>query len=213
MFRVWAGVALALGLAGAAQAAGPLSVDTNFPAPVAPSDPFKADLQSIGVGVELASPTFVTVDPGTTLTFRLLQSQASAASGLQITSLVVGADTYAIGPQAFSSPGTLLGAQPFSGSFTGGVGFTDSLSGDEAPPLYWPEAFQVYIRSADEGNLSGIGPFIGDFDTLYFSIAGAALFEVTALDSAVPEPGAWTLLLAGFLLSGLAIRARRAEAA
>jgi hypothetical protein len=207
MFRkVLAGAALALGVVGGAQAAGPLSVDTPFPAPISPVETFKADLESMGVGVELASPTFVTVDPGTTLTFRLLAS-LEGAGGLQVTKLVVGPSAYDIGPQAFSSPGTLLGSQLFSGSFTAAVGFNDSLSGGDAPPLFWPNAFRVFIRSADEGNLSGIGPFIGDFDTLYFTVADVALFQVTS--GAVPEPADWILMIAGLAMTGAVLRRSR----
>ena len=213
MFRTMAvGVTAALGLAGSAWAAGPMAVTTNFPAPLFVGDPFHDDLLSIGVGVELASPTFVDVFDASNLTFRLLASEPSRT--VDIRELVVDGVTYSFGPQAFSPAGTLLGTQLFSGSFTGQVGFRDAQMVSDPgnpPPISWPEAFQVYIRSADEANLSGIGPFIGDFDTLYFSIAGVALFEVTT--AAVPEPATWAVMVVGFGLGGAALRSRRRKLA
>lgn len=203
---VLAGFAAATVISGTALAAGPLSVTTDFPTSVVPSDPFKADLASIGVGVELASPTFVSVFAPTKLTFRLLESH-DATAGPQITALTVGDQTFNFGPQAFTSPGALLGQVLFSGDFTGQVGFRDATLPDDAPPYLWPDSFQVYIRTADEPEFTGIGPFIGAVDTLYFSIAGAALFEVTSLG--VPEPGTWALMIAGFGLAGVALRRRR----
>ena len=203
-----AGAAVAAALCGTAQAAGPMAVTTDFPTSVFAGDPFKANLAGIGVGVELASPTFVNVFAPADLTFRLLQSGESA-SGIEITSLTVDGTTHAFGPQAFSPSGTLLGVHTLSGSFTDLVGFHDAASDPESPPLPWPEAIQVYILTEDEPNLSGIGPFIGNFDTLYFSIAGAALFEVTSASGVVPEPATWALMIGGFALAGGAIRRRR----
>lgn len=194
--------AISLGLAGSAGAAGPLYVTTPFEVPVSNVDPFKADLATIGVTSELAFPTFVDVLAPAKLTFRLLQSDAGRA--LQITTLVVDGVDYDFGPQPFTAPGLLLGSQLFSGSFTDLVGFHDATMPADAPPIPWPDAFQVYIRGADTGNLSGIGPFIGHFDTLYFSIAGLALFEVTT--GGVPEPATWALMIGGFALAGARLR-------
>jgi hypothetical protein len=213
MFRTMtAGLAMSLGLAGSALAAGPMGVTTNFPAPLFAGDPFHDNLLSIGVGVELASPTFVDVFSGADLTFRLLQAFGPREAPVQITELVVDGVGYDIAPQAFSAAGTLLGTQFLQGSFNDLVGFLDAdMEADPGnpPPLLWPTGIQVYIRSVDEANLSGIGPFIGDFDTLYFSIGGAALFEVSA--AAVPEPGAWALMILGFGLGGTALRRARRE--
>jgi hypothetical protein len=209
MFRtITAGLAVAVGLAGSAMAAGPMAVTTNFPAPLFAGDPFHDNLLSIGVGVELAAPAFVDVFAATNLTFRLLESRAGRTQ--EITEFVVDGVSYDVAPQAFSATGTLLGTQLFSGSFTDSVGFlTAEMEADPGnpPPIFWPDGFQVYIRSADEANLSGIGPFIGDFDTLYFSIGGLALFEVSS--AAVPEPSTWMTLILGFGLGGLAVRRSR----
>ena len=198
-------VAVALLAAAPSLAAGAMSVSTDFPSPLFTGDPFYANLQSIGVGVELDAPTDVFVGTTTPLTFRLLESRRQR-NGFETTSLVVGGTTFAISQQAFSSPGTVLGTVNFTGPFQDQIGYTDSLFPD-APPTYWPLFFQVYINSADAGNLTGIGPYTGTFNTLYFS-AGAALFQVTA----VPEPSTWALLITGFGLTGAAMR-RRAVAA
>lgn len=203
---VFSGAVLAFATAGAALAAGPMSVTTDFPAPVFVGDPFRTNLASIGVGVELASPTFVDVLAPTELTFRLLESRVT--DGLEITSLTVGGSTYAINAQAFSPTGTLLGTQLFSGSFTGAVGFNDSIFGPDAPPVTWPDGFRVFIKSSDEPNLTGIGPFIGGFETLYFSVGDTALFEVTSI-SPIPEPSAWALMIVGFGAVGAVIRSSR----
>jgi len=202
---------LALACCSPVLAEGPLHVTTDFSAGISPIDNFKANLESIGAGMELAAPTFVTVDPNTELTFRLLESRTESR-GLQINSLVVDGSEYAFGLQAFNPTGTVLGTHILSGSFNDLIGFTDSLSGPDAPPLFWPEAFQVYINSADADNLTGIGPFIGRFDTLYFSIANAALFQVSVASPAVPEPASWALMISGFAISGAAIRRKRRTA-
>lgn len=201
-----AAAACAFVLTTSAFAAGPMSVTTNFPAPLWNADPFYAELTSIGVGVELASPTFVNVSSPSKLTFSLLESRAPRG-GLEITSLTVGGTTYPISAQSFSPGGTVLGTQTFSGSFTGAIGFNDSIFGPNAPPVTWPDGIQVFIKSSDEDNLSGIGPFIGNFDTLYFSVGNAALFSVTY--AAVPEPGTWAVMIVGFMLAGSALRVRR----
>jgi hypothetical protein len=182
-------------------------VDTPFPAPLSDVEPNKADLAAIGVTVELAAPTFVTVSAPTSLTFRLLESHADA-NGFQITTLVVDGVDYNFGPQAFTAPGTLLGSQLFSGSFADLVGFRDISMPADADPIPFLDAANVYIRGADEGNLSGIGPFIGSFDTLYFSLGGLALFEVSA--ATVPEPTTWALMIGGFAVAGARLRRRRA---
>ena len=207
MFRTMAaGLVASLGLASAAWAAGPMGVTTDFPAPLFAGDPFRDNLLSIGVGVELAAPTFVDVLPGTNLTFRLLEARRGGP--VEIRELFVDGVTYDLAPQPFSASGTLLGTRFLNGSFNDLVGFRDAemvADPGNPPPLFWPIGVQVYIRSADEANLSGIGPFIGDFDTLYFSIGGAALFEVS---SAVPEPATWAVMILGFGLAGTALRRR-----
>ena len=203
------GLAFSFALAGSAWAAGPLAVTTDFPAPLSPGDPFHDNLQSIGVGVELASPTSVNVNVPSKLVFRLLESRPTRA-GLEIISLTVGGATYPIAVQNFSPTGTFLGNQTFSGSFASALGFNDNFFGPDAPPIPWPDGFRVFIRSSDEGNLSGIGPFIGNFETLYFSVGDAALFSVS---SAVPEPGAWAMMIIGFGGVGVLIRRSRARPA
>ena len=77
------GLVFSLVLAGSALAAGPMAVTTDFPAPLFPGDPFHANLGSIGVGVELASPTSVNVNLPSKLTFRVLESR-STREGLEI---------------------------------------------------------------------------------------------------------------------------------
>jgi hypothetical protein len=205
LLKIAAGAACALTIATGALAAGPMSVTTNFPTALWAGDPFRTELLSIGVGTELASPTLANVYAPSKLTFSLLESRAPSG-GLQITSLTVDGTAYAFGPQAFSPPGTVLGSQVFSGAFASKVGFNDNIFGPDAPPVMWPDGIQVYIKSEDEDNLSGIGPFIGDFNRLYFSIGDAALFSVTY--TAVPEPGTWALMITGFMLTGAAARRR-----
>lgn len=200
-----AAIAGALTITTGAFAAGPMSVTTDFPASLWNGDPFYTELLSIGAGTELASPTLVNVYSPSKLTFSLLESRAPTG-GLEITSLTVDGATYSVSPQAFSATGTVLGSQLFSGAFASKVGFNDNIFGPEAPPVMWPDGIQVYIKSSDEDNLSGIGPFIGNFDTLYFSVGNAALFSVTY--AAVPEPGAWALMITGFMLTGAVLRRR-----
>ena len=211
MFKAMtAGLAAAaiLAAAGPALAAGPLYVTTDFDTLVAPGDPFKADLASIGVTSELASPTQIEVLSAANLTFKLLRADRNP-NGPRITNLVVDGVDYAFDLQGFTSPGTLLGTQSFSGDFADLVGFRDAdMPSDVTIP--WPDGFQVYIRGADVGNLSGIGPFIGYFDTLYFSIGGLALFEVSV--AGVPEPQTWVLMIGGFALAGGVLRRRRVMA-
>lgn len=199
------GLVLSFVMTSTTLAAGPMAVTTNFPAPLFAGDPFHDNLQSIGVGMELASPTGVHVSQPAKLTFRLLESRAPR-EGLEIISLTAGGVTYPIAAQSFSATGTFLGTQIFSGPFTGGVGFNDNNFGPDAPPVSWPDGFRVFIRSNDEGNLTGIGPFIGNFQTLYFSVGDSALFSVS---SAVPEPGQWALMILGFGLAGAALRESR----
>lgn len=205
LLKAAAGAACAFTIATGAMAAGPMSVTTNFPAALWNGDPFRTELLSIGVGTELASPTLVNVYAPSKLTFSLLESRAPEG-GLQITSLTIDGVAYAFAPQAFSPTGTTLGSQIFSGAFASKVGFNDNIFGPDAPPVMWPDGIQVYIKSADEDNLSGIGPFIGNFDTLYFSVGNAALFSVTY--AAVPEPSAWALMITGFMLTGTMLRRR-----
>lgn len=186
-----------------ALAAGAFSVTTDFP--TGAGGPYATDLAGIGVTVELASPAQVTVFQPTNLTFRLLESHASR-QGTQITTLVVDGVDYNFGTQAFTAPGALLGSQLFSGAFSDLVGFRDASMPADAPPIPWPEAFQVYILGVDEPNFTGIGPFIGSVDTLYFDIAGLALFEVTASPGGVPEPATWALMIGGFAVAGARLR-------
>lgn len=203
---VLAGVAMAAACSGAAVAAGPISVETPFPAPIAPEEPFKANLESIGVGVELANPVFVDVFSPTDLTFRLLESRRDG----QIISLFVGGVEHEFGLQAFTDPGTFLGTHEFSGSFASNLSFLAAFD-PEGVPITYPDGFRVFIRTEDEDEFTGIGPFIGSVDTLYFSIGDAALFEVTS--AAVPEPRTWALMIGGFLLAGAALRRRSRAAA
>jgi len=203
-----AALTVSVTVAGPALAAGPLAVTTDFPTGVFNGDPFKADLAGIGVGVELAAPTAIDVLSSANLTFKLLAAAAPPRGGFAIDTLVVNGVDYEFGAQGFTFPGTVLGSQLFSGSFASQVGFRTSDMPDDAT-IFWPDGFQVYIRSADEPNLSGIGPFIGNFDTLYFSIGGEALFEVTSVTGGVPEPATWGLMILGFGLAGAGLRRRR----
>ncbi len=124
MFKAMAvGLAMAAGLASGSAWAGAFSVTTDFPTGI--GGPYAADLAGIGVTVELASPSLVTVFQPTNLTFRLLESHASR-QGTQITTLVVDGVDYDFGTQAFTAPGALLGSQLFSGDFSDLVGFRDA---------------------------------------------------------------------------------------
>lgn len=202
MFRsIVVGIAAAL-LGGAALAEGPLYVTTGFSSAIAPSDPFKANLESIGVTFDLAPPMEVEVFLPTKLTFRLLESRPGRTSSVD--TLHVGETAYDVAPQAFSAAGTLLGSQLFSGSFTEAVGFRLTDFEADQPPVLWPDAFRLYMRSSDADNLEGIGPFIGHFDTLYFSVNDMALFEVSAAPA--PEPSAWAMMIVGFGLAGAMVR-------
>lgn len=209
MFRsVVLGALMAL-VSSVAVAAGPLFVTTAFPTGIPDSDPFKANLATIGVGMDLAAPANVQVLVPTQLNFRLLESRPTGAT--EVNALVVDGTTYGVTPQAFSPAGTPLGSQLFSGQFIGDVGFRLTNFAVDEPALFWPIGFHLYMRSADAGNLSGIGPFIGHFDTLYFSVSNVALFEVSAAN--VPEPESWGLLILGFLGLGTMIRLSRARPA
>jgi hypothetical protein len=205
MFRsIVIGIALSL-IGSAAMAAAPLHVTTAFSSGISNSDPFKANLESIGVALDLAPPFDVQVFSPATLNFRLLESRAGRSS--EVDTLHVGGTTYDVTPQAFAPVGTLLGSQLFSGSFSGTTGFRLTDFEDDQPPVFWPDAFRLYIRSSDADNLTGIGPFIGNFDTLYFSVNDMALFEVSA--AYVPEPATWALIILGFGATGAALRVRR----
>lgn len=206
MFKpVLASAVLALVIAQPAAAAGPLHVTTNFYVPLLGGQ-YQADLQSIGVGFDLDIPATVEVYGPTKVNIRLLASNPNPASGFQVTSLTVGGATYAVGPQAFSAAGTLLGTQVFTGSFTGAVGFTASDFDPEQPPVFWPDGFDVHILSADADEFTGIGPFIGSVDKIYFTVANSALFEVS---SAVPEPATWAMMIIGFGAVGSMVRTSR----
>lgn len=207
MFRSMVVGALIALAGGAAMAAGPLYVTTAFTSGIQDSDPFKANLASIGVGLDLAPPMQVDVLVPAKLNFRLLESRPRRDA--EVNALVVGGTTYDIAPQAFSAAGTLLGSQLFSGAFSNAIGFRLTNFEPDAPPVYWPDGFRLYIRSSDAGNLSGIGPSIGHFDTLYFSVDGAALFEVSA--AGAPEPASWAVMVLGFGVVGGGLRRRRTQ--
>ncbi len=213
MFRTQvAALALAAGfaaLSAPALAAGAFSVTTNFP--TGAIGPYAVDLAGIGVTFELASPAQVTVFQPTNLTFRLLESHATP-EGVRIATLAVDGVNYKVGTQAFTAPGTLLGSQLFSGAFSDLVGFRDITMPPFEPPLFWPDSFQVYIRGVDQSNFTGIGPYTGNVDTLYFDIAGLALFEVTATPGGVPEPATWALMIGGFAVAGARLRRVRGVA-
>ena len=206
MFKsVLASAVLAFLIAQPAAAAGPLHVTTNFYVPLLGGQ-YQADLQSIGVGIDLDIPATVEVYGPTKVNIRLLAASTNPTNGFGITSLTVGSDTYAIGPQAFSATGTLLGTQIFTGSFTNTIGFTASDFDPEAPPVFWPDGFDVHILSADADEFTGIGPFIGSIDKIYFTVANSALFEIS---SAVPEPATWAMMIIGFGAVGSMARASR----
>ena len=200
--RVILGAFLAGALATTANAAGPLQVSTNFPAPLTAVDGYKADLATLGVTFGLASPATVLPSGPQTLEFRLLDSHAER-DGFQVFALNVGASSFAVPLQAFSGAGTLLGTVTTATGFNSLIGDTDTF-GPNPPPFAFG-AYKVYLSDADTAALTGIGPFIGNVDHLYFSIGDRALFEVSVAGG-VPEPAAWALMLAGFGLVGLAAR-------
>lgn len=205
MFRsIVVGIAAAL-MGGAALAEGPLYVTTAFSSGISENDPFKANLESIGVSFALAQPIEVEVLLPTKLNFRLLESRPGRTSSVD--TLHVGETAYDVAPQPFSAAGTLLGSQLFSGAFSEAVGFRLTDFEVDQPPVLWPDAFRLYMRSSDADDLEGIGPFIGHFNTLYFSVDDMALFEVSA--AAVPEPSAWAMMIVGFGLAGAMVRRGR----
>ena len=205
--RLMVGVFLASAVATAAHAAGPLQVSTNFPAPLSAVDVYKADLATIGVHSGLDSPTTVQPSGPQTLEFRLLESHTDRG-GFQILALNVGGSTFAVPLQAFSGAGTLLGTVTSALDFGSLIGDTDNF-GPNPPPFAFG-AYNVYLSDADTAALTGIGPFIGDVDHLYFSVGDRALFEVTVAGG-VPEPASWALMLAGFGLVGQTVRRRAAS--
>jgi hypothetical protein len=205
--RVLAGAALALAAATSAMAAGPLQVSTHFPYSLGGvGDPYAADLATVGVTQGLDTPDVQPAGP-TTLEFRLLEADI-APSGFQIFSLDLGGVSYAVTPQAFNATGTLLATVTTGANFSTFVGFTDTFGPE--PPLFIWGSIPVYLSDADTAALTGIGPFIGDVDHLYFSTGGHALFEVNVAHG-VPEPAAWALMIAGFGLAGAQLRRRGAR--
>ncbi len=202
--RLILGAFLAGAVATTAQAAGPLQVSTNFPAPLSGVDFYKADLATLGVTFGLDSPATVQPAGPQTLEFRLLESHAERG-GFQVFALNVGASSFVVPLQAFSGAGTLLGTVTTASNFGSLIGDTDTF-GPNPPPFAFG-AYKVYLSDADTAALTGIGPFIGDVDHLYFSIGDRALFEVSVAGG-VPEPATWALMLAGFALVGLMVRRR-----
>ena len=204
LVRLALGVAFACAVATSASAAGPLQVSTQFPAPLSGVDFYKADLATIGVNSGLNSPATVIPTGPQTLEFRLLESHGERG-GFEVLALNVGASTFAVPLQAFSGTGTLLGTVTTAAAFGGLIGDTDNFGPNPAPFAFG--GYKVYLSDTDTALLTGIGPFIGDVDHLYFSIGDHALFEVIVAGG-VPEPASWALMLAGFALVGATLRRR-----
>lgn len=203
MIKTLAAIALSA-LAGTAPAlaAGPLQISTDFPYPLSSvSDPYTADLATLGVTSGLDSPVTVFPNGPTTLTFKVLESNDDA--DYQILSLDINGVSHAVPLQTFSGTGTVLATLTTSLPFDQLVGITDT-TGPIPPQFIWG-VFPVYLDDADTAALTGIGPYIGDVSKLYFSTGNHALFEVDVVPG-VPEPGVWTMLLSGLFVAGALLR-------
>lgn len=163
---------------------------------------------------ELASNLSVTTDvtvaaPTQLGLYRLRQTNADSLPGYPAGSdvdLVLGANRFEIDDQAFDFAGQLVANFTFNGQFLNSLGFVHPEPGfGDVFDYYAFVPFRFYVDAT--ASFSGIGPYVGSSDVIYFGLPGdTGLYR---LQSAVPEPETWALLVAGLGLAGATLRLRR----
>jgi hypothetical protein len=189
-------------------------IDFDATSEISDSNDFKAWLSGLGLTRYATLGSSITLDADTQIRFELLGTE----SGFNDTFFTVSApdllytETTAFA-DSFLAP-ILIGTASFgAGSLAGLLNFASSGG---ASATVGEDGFGIFLA---ENQLAG-----GAFDTFYFGyddqvtgqdddhddfIVRATLLPLT---TAVPEPGTWALLLAGFGLAGAALRRRRPPA-
>lgn len=156
---------------------------------------------------------------------------ANEASGLQPSATFnsnLGADATTVfsGALTLTTAATGVGPQPFDYTITFANPFLyDPSAGNLLLDFLIPVGATVSgggfgfltfdnANTLNDGLRSVVEINSGGATTGFLDTSGAiTAFDVTSVAGAVPEPGAWSLMIGGFLLTGAALRARRSRPA
>lgn len=177
-----------------------------------------AGIAEIPGSTELASNQFVTTEvtvsaPTRLSLFRLRQSDADSPLGGfpppgADVDLVLGANRFEIEDQGFDFGGQLVGTFIYSGGFLNSLGMVFEDGPDTIFTYYADLPFYFFVDAS--ASYDGIGPYTGGSDVIYFTLPGdTGLYR---LQTAIPEPSTWAMLILGFAAAGVAVRRRRGAA-
>ncbi|MHA6719797.1 PEPxxWA-CTERM sorting domain-containing protein [Sphingomonas sp. RS6] len=198
------GLALAASLFALPAAAQTFSFEFAFPysgLPEIPGSELLASNEYVTTEVTVYSPTRLSL-------YRLRQSDSDSLLNFlppgSDVDLVIGGNRFEVDDRAFDLTGDLLGTFWFSGGMKNNLGLTFE-DGGEVTLYYADLPFEFYIDAS--ATYDGIGPFVGHSDVIYFTMPGdSGLYR---LQTAVPEPAAWGMLIGGVALAGGMLRRRR----
>jgi PEP-CTERM motif len=207
-FLTKAVAALALAVPSLALAAPTVQVNfpSTMPLPTAPNNEFFAPLNALGIDRYASTGATMTLSDDAWIEFWFMGSES------------IFSDTFTAGPIShnentsyqdnFAAPIYLGGAQFTAGSMLGKLVFSSDrgvLAG------IGHDGFGIFLKAAQ---MSGQG--VSEFYLGYDDQIGQADdnhddYVVRALVSAVPEPGTWAMLVAGFALVGSLLRRRKSN--
>jgi hypothetical protein len=198
--------ALALALPSVALAAPTVQVNfpTALPLPTAPNNEFYAPLTAIGLDRYASVGASLILSDDAWIEFWFMGSESGFS------------DTFSAGPLShtentwyedhFATPVYIGGAQFLSGSLLGKLVFT-SNHGVTAGVGH--DGFGIFLKAAQTTG-QGVSEFyLGYDDQIGQADDNHDDFVVRVLVSAVPEPGTWAMLVAGFALVGSLLRRRK----
>ena len=196
----------ALGLSASPAGAAIFSFEFAFPI---------GGLAEIPGSTELASNGFVTTEvtvgsPTRLSLYRLRQANSSnllpglAPPGADV-DLVLGANRFEVDDRAFDLTGDLVATFTYSGGMKNKLGLVFNDGGGDVATYYAFLPFRFYVDAT--ASYAGIGPYTGTSNVIYFTLPGnTGLYR---LQAAVPEPGTWAMMIAGFGMAGATLRLRR----
>lgn len=202
-----AAAALALSVPVAVQAAPMIQVNYGSTLTIPNNNNFKSQLNGLGYYSYASTGASLILDSSARITYYFLGSESGFRDRFTAGSVTKGENS--LFENHFAAP-ILIGSQLYAagGSLTGLLNFTSNLG---AAATVGQDGFGILLN---RGQVSG-----SKFSTLYFGYDDQIGrtddnhddFIVMAQVAAVPEPGTWAMLIAGFVLVGSLLRRRRSN--